>query len=154
MHACRIKCMYAETPGSMYAEFGCMSIERYAVVGCKVCGNSWVPVCGCWVQVYGAVGCMLDTRQLCLTVGSLPDSRQLDSPCVTAPNFDSLWPSLWSSSRVYGVLSLSMEFYLCLWSSIFVGNTIGNTIGNSIGNTIGNSISDTITKFECIYVCF
>ena len=28
--------------------------------------------------------------------------------------------NLWSSIFVYGVLSLSMEFYLCLWSSIFV----------------------------------
>ena len=27
---------------------------------------------------------------------------------------------LWSSIYVYGVLSLSMGFYLCLWSSIFV----------------------------------
>ena len=53
--------MYAETFGCMYADFGCMSMERwgakyadvgciymetvgcmYAVVGCKVCG--------CWVQ--------------------------------------------------------------------------------------------------------
>ena len=58
--------MYAETFGCMYADFGCMSMERlgakYAVVGCKVCGNSWVQVCGCWVQVYGAVGCMPDSR--------------------------------------------------------------------------------------------
>ena len=87
--------MYAETFGCMYADFGCMSIKRlgakyavvgciymetfgcmyadtagcmYAVVGCKVCGNSWVQVCGCWVQVYGAVGCFPDC--LCL-----PDSR-------------------------------------------------------------------------------
>ena len=27
---------------------------------------------------------------------------------------------LWNSIFVYGVLPLSMEFYLCLWSSIFV----------------------------------
>ena len=31
--------MYAKTPGGMYADFGCMSMERlgakYAVVGCK-----------------------------------------------------------------------------------------------------------------------
>ena len=58
--------MYAETPGCMYADFGCMYAERvvfmYAFVECKVCGNSWVQVCGCWVQVYGAVGCMPDSR--------------------------------------------------------------------------------------------
>ena len=47
-----------ETFGCMYADFGCKSMERlgakYAVVGCQVCG--------CWVQVYGAVGCMPDSR--------------------------------------------------------------------------------------------
>ena len=54
MHAREIKCMYAETPGCMYADFGCMSIKllgacmrkrlgaKYAVVGCKVCGDVWV----------------------------------------------------------------------------------------------------------------
>ena len=50
--------MYAETFGCMYAEFVCMYAETvgcmYAVVGCKVCGNVWVHVCGFWVQVsYG-----------------------------------------------------------------------------------------------------
>ena len=44
--------MYAETPGCMYADFGCMSMERlgakYAVVGCKVCG--------CWVQSMRMLG--------------------------------------------------------------------------------------------------
>ncbi len=55
---------------------------KYAVVGCKVCGcwvhlcgNGWAHVCGSYVHVYGAVGCMPDSRELCPTVGSLPDSR-------------------------------------------------------------------------------
>ena len=58
-------CIYMETLGCMYADFGCMYMQRlsakyavvgriYAVVGCKVCG--------CSVQVYGAVGCMPDSR--------------------------------------------------------------------------------------------
>ena len=46
-YVCGIKCMYAETFGCMYADFGCMSIKRlgacmrkrlgakYAVVGGK-----------------------------------------------------------------------------------------------------------------------
>ena len=42
--------MYAETFACMYAEFGCMYAET---VGCKVCGNSWVHVCGCRVHVCG-----------------------------------------------------------------------------------------------------
>ena len=41
-----VGCIYMETFGCMYADFGCM----YAVVGCKM------------VQVYGAVGCMPDSR--------------------------------------------------------------------------------------------
>ena len=48
--------MYAETLGCMYADlvhvyktFGCMYAET---LGCKVCG--------CWVQVYGTVGCLPD----------------------------------------------------------------------------------------------
>ena len=44
--------------GAKSMPFGCMSMARlgakYAVVGCKVCG--------CWVQVYGAVGCLPDSR--------------------------------------------------------------------------------------------
>ena len=58
--------------GAKSMPFGFMSMERlgvkYAVVGCEVCGDVWVHVCGCWVQVYGAVGCMPD----CLF---LPDSK-------------------------------------------------------------------------------
>ena len=38
MHVCGIKCMYAETLGCMYADFGCMSMKRlgakHAEVGC------------------------------------------------------------------------------------------------------------------------
>ena len=65
MYAETLGCMYAETLGCMYADFGCMSMKRlgacmrmlrakYAIVGCKVCG--------CWVQVYGTVGCLPDNR--------------------------------------------------------------------------------------------
>ena len=65
MYAETFGCMYAETLGCMYADFGCMSMKRlgaymrmlgakYAVVGSIVCG--------CWVQVYGAVGCLPDSR--------------------------------------------------------------------------------------------
>ena len=68
--------MYAELNACMrkllYAEFGCMYAET---VVCKVCrcwvhvyGNFWVHVCGFWVQVYGAVGCLPECR-------CLPDSR-------------------------------------------------------------------------------
>ena len=53
---------YMETFGCMSMPFGCMSMPfgcmyaatfgcMYAVVGCKVCGNVWVHVCGSWVQV-------------------------------------------------------------------------------------------------------
>ena len=96
--------MYAETPGCMYADFGCMSIKRlgacmrkrlgakYADVGCKPAATFGCKVCGCWVQVYGDVwvhvcGCWV---QVCgdvwvqsmrllsasfITAESLPDSR-------------------------------------------------------------------------------
>ena len=38
--------------------------------------SGWAHVCGCWVQVYGAVGCKsMERLGACLTVGSLPDSR-------------------------------------------------------------------------------
>ena len=37
---------------------------------------------------------------------------------------------LWSSIFVYGVLSLSTEFYLCLWSSIFVCGCWVHVYGN------------------------
>ena len=80
--------MYAESPGCMYADFGCMSIKlvgacmrkrvgaKYAVNGCMYmetfgCMHAETfgcKVCDCWVQVYGAVGCMPDCR-------CLPDSR-------------------------------------------------------------------------------
>ena len=68
--------------GAKSMPFGCMSMERlgakYAVVGCKVCGNSWVHVCGCWVHLYGngwlhVCGCWVQSMRLlgaCLTVGS------------------------------------------------------------------------------------
>ena len=59
--------MYAETFGCMYAEFGCMSIERlgakYAVVGCI-----YMETFGC---MDAAVGCKsMDRLGACLTVGS------------------------------------------------------------------------------------
>ena len=63
--------MYAELYACMRKTFGCMDqilgcmyAERlgakYAVVGCKVCGDVWIG--GGWVQDYGAVGCMPDSR--------------------------------------------------------------------------------------------
>ena len=87
-------CMSMERLGAKYAEVGCMYMEslgacmlllgaciwsgwvqsmrllgaKYAVVGCIYAETPWVQVCGCWVQVDGAVGCMPDC--LCL-----PDSR-------------------------------------------------------------------------------
>ena len=58
MHACGIKCMYAEIIGCMYADFGCISMERlgakYTVVGCK----------------YAVVGCKYMEQ-----LGAMPDSR-------------------------------------------------------------------------------
>ena len=106
---CRIKCMYAETLGCMYADFGCMYMEtfgckyadfgckymeqlgacmrvlgaKYAVVGCKVCG-CWVHICGnSWVHVCGCWVHLWQRLIACLTVGSLPDSRWLHSPRVS-----------------------------------------------------------------------
>ena len=66
--------MYAATFGCMYADFGCMSMERlvanYAVVGCIymetfgcMCADS-----GC---MYAVVGCKsMERLGACLTVGS------------------------------------------------------------------------------------
>ena len=65
MHVCGIKCMYAETLGCMYADFGCMYAERlgatYAVVGCM------------YMETFGCKS--MERLGACLTVGSLPDSR-------------------------------------------------------------------------------
>ena len=70
-YVCGIQCMYAETPGCMYADFGCMSIKlvgacmrkrlgaKYAVVGCKS------------MEQLGA--CLIVFA--CMTVGRLPDRR-------------------------------------------------------------------------------
>ena len=49
---------------------------------------------------------------------------------------------LWSSIYVYGVLSLSMEFYLCLWSFIFVYGVL------SLYAVAGCMYMDT---FGCMY---
>ena len=46
---------------------------------------------------------------------------------------------LWSSIFVYGVLSLSMEFYLCLWSSIFVYGILSRQFNRQY-NTKTNTI--------------
>ena len=50
-----VGCKSMETFGCMSMPFGCMYAATfgcmYAVVGCKVCGDVWVHVCGCWVQV-------------------------------------------------------------------------------------------------------
>ena len=58
--------MYAETPGCMYADFGCMYAETlgyvYADFGCMYAETLGCKVCGCWVQVYGAVGCLPDSK--------------------------------------------------------------------------------------------
>ena len=66
-----MKCMYAETPGCMYADCGCMSIKllgacmlkrlgaKYAVVGCKSMERL-----GACLNVFA-----------CLTVDRLPDTR-------------------------------------------------------------------------------
>ena len=67
MHVCGIKCMYAETLGCMYADFGFMYAERlgakYAVVGCM-----YMETLGC---MYAVVGCMsMERLGACLTVGS------------------------------------------------------------------------------------
>ena len=51
-----VRCIYMETVGCMYAVVGCK------VCGCwaHLCGNFWVHVF--WVQVYGVVGCLPDSR--------------------------------------------------------------------------------------------
>ena len=97
MHVCGIKCMYVETLGCMYADFGYMSIKRlgakyaefvciymgtfgcmYADFGCKsmerlggcmrLLGAKCVETLGC---KYAVVGCKsLERLGACLTVGS------------------------------------------------------------------------------------
>ena len=69
-----VGCIYMETVGCIYADLGCMSMERLgakcAVVGCmymETFGCMYAEtvgckVCGWWVQVYGAVGCLPDSR--------------------------------------------------------------------------------------------
>ena len=49
---------------------------------------------------------------------------------------------LWNSIFVYGVLSLSMEFYFCLWSSIFVYGVL------SLYAVVGCMYMET---FGCMY---
>ena len=72
MHVCGIKCMYAETAGCMYADFGCMSMERLGAK-CVVVGCMYMESFGC---MYAVVGCKsMERLGACLTVGSLPDSR-------------------------------------------------------------------------------
>ena len=67
-----VGCMYAERFGCMYAVVGCMYMGtfgcKYADFGCMYAETLGCKVCGCWVHVYGAVGCLHDC--LCL-----PDSR-------------------------------------------------------------------------------
>ena len=65
LYVCGIECMYAETLGFMYADFGCTS---HKIFGCMYAETLGCKVCECWVQVYGTVGCLPDF--LCL-----PDSR-------------------------------------------------------------------------------
>ena len=50
--------------------------------------------------------------------------------------------NLWSSILVYGILSLSMEFHLCLWSSIFVYGVL------SLYAVVGCMYMET---FGCMY---
>ena len=59
MHACGIKCMYAETPGCMYADFGCMCAEtvgKYADVGC-ICMETFGCMYADFGCMYAVVGC-------------------------------------------------------------------------------------------------
>ena len=42
MHVCGIKCMYAETPGCMYADFGCMSMERLGACMRMLVQSMWL----------------------------------------------------------------------------------------------------------------
>ena len=62
-YVCGIKCMYAETLGCMYADFGCKSMERlgakYADVGRIYAETLGCKVCRRCVQVYGTVGCIV-----------------------------------------------------------------------------------------------
>ena len=93
--------MYAETFGCMYADFGCMSVERlgacmrllsasiWKLLGAcmRILGaciwSGWVHVCGCWVQSmrllgakYADVGCMYAETFGCMyaVVGCKSDS--------------------------------------------------------------------------------
>ena len=92
-----------------------------------VCGNGWVQSMRLLGAKYAVVGCKSMERLgacltvfACLTVGSYtlhvyPVAWALAQGApAPGPRGPGPWPSLWSSSLVYGVLSLSMEFYLCL----------------------------------------
>ena len=59
-----VGCVYMETFGCMYADFGCM----YAVVGCKS-----METFGCMSMPFRCMS--MDRLGACLTVGSLPDCR-------------------------------------------------------------------------------
>ena len=67
LNLAEIGCMYAETFGCMYADFGCMSMEwvvtKHAVVVCM-----YMEAFGC---MYPVVGCKsMERLGACLTVGS------------------------------------------------------------------------------------
>ena len=49
--------MYAETPGCMYADFGCMSMER---LGAK-CAEVWCIYMETFGCMYAVVGCISDS---------------------------------------------------------------------------------------------
>ena len=59
--------MYAETPGCMYTDFGCMSMERLGAKYAKL-GAKYAETLGC---KYAVVGCKsMERLGACLTVGS------------------------------------------------------------------------------------
>ena len=60
---------------------------------------------------------------------------------------------LWSSIFVYGVLSLSMEFYLCLRSSIFVCGCWVHVYGNVWVHVCGCWVQVSLRMKACLTVC-
>ena len=60
---------------------------------------------------------------------------------------------VWSSIFVYGVLSLYMEFYLCLWSSIFVYGVLSLSMAR-LGAKYAEAGCKSMESFGCMSMPF
>ena len=110
---------------------------KYADVGCKIYGDVWV-------QSICLLGASLIRLVACLTVGSLPDSRWLNSPLVScslgpgAPGAPG--PNNQNNQSINESIKQSLVPWWCvlLRSTLPYGNTISYCTFNTIGNSIGN----------------